>query len=40
MTVPLQETNGRKLLEVRLSGKLLKEDYKTFLPAVERLAVG
>jgi hypothetical protein len=35
--VTLQETNGGKLLEVQLTGKLAKEDYELFAPVVERL---
>ena len=37
MSVELKELNGGKLLEVRLTGKLAKEDYNHFVPAVERL---
>lgn len=33
----LQETNGGKVLEVHLTGKLAKEDYEQFVPTVERL---
>jgi hypothetical protein len=36
-TVTLKETNGAKLLEIQLTGKLAKEDYEQFVPAVERL---
>jgi hypothetical protein len=36
-TVTLKETNGGKLLEVQLTGKLAKEDYELFVPVVERL---
>ncbi len=35
--VVLKETNGGKVLEVQLTGKLAKEDYEHFVPAVERL---
>ena len=35
--ITLKETNGGKLLEVQLTGKLAKEDYEHFVPAVERL---
>ena len=35
--VKLQETNSGKVLEVQLTGKLAKEDYEHFIPAVERL---
>ena len=37
MNVTLNEKNGGKLLEVQLSGKLVKEDYAHFVPVVERL---
>ena len=37
MTVELKELDSGKLLEVHLKGKLVKEDYEAFLPAVERL---
>jgi hypothetical protein len=36
-TVTLRETNSGKVLEVQLTGKLAKEDYENFIPAVERL---
>ncbi len=35
--VTLKETNGGKLLEVQLTGRLSTEDYEQFVPAVERL---
>jgi hypothetical protein len=35
--VTLKETNDGKVLEVQLTGKLAKEDYEHFIPAVERL---
>jgi len=35
--VTLKETNDGKVLEVQLTGKLAKEDYEYFVPAVERL---
>jgi hypothetical protein len=35
--VALKETNGGKVLEVQLTGRLAKEDYDQFVPAVERL---
>ena len=35
--VTLKETNGGKVLEIQLTGKLAKEDYEHFVPAVERL---
>ena len=35
--VTLKETNGGKVLEIQLTGKLAKEDYDLFVPAVERL---
>lgn len=36
MTVQLQEQAGSKVIEVRVSGKLSKEDYHRFVPDVER----
>ena len=35
--VALKETNGGKVLEIQLTGKLAKQDYEHFVPAVERL---
>ena len=37
MSVELKELDNGKLLEVYVTGKLVKTDYETFLPAVERL---
>jgi len=37
MSIQLEEKDGGKLLEVSLSGKLVKEDYESLLPVVERL---
>jgi SpoIIAA-like len=37
MSVELKELNGGRLLEARLTGKLAREDYDRFVPAVERL---
>jgi len=37
MSVELKELDNGRLLEVHLSGKLVKKDYGTLLPAVERL---
>jgi flavodoxin len=37
MSIKLNEKDGGKVLEVQLSGKLVKEDYDHFVPAVERL---
>src|ERR1700677_4411284 len=37
MSVILHEEAGGKIIEVKLSGKLTKEDYEDFLPEVERL---
>lgn len=37
MAIKLEEKSGGKMLEVSLTGKLVKEDYETFVPAVERL---
>ena len=36
MSVELKELYNGKLLEVHITGKLVKKDYETFLPAVER----
>jgi hypothetical protein len=35
--ITLQETPGSKVLVVRMTGKLTKEDYEHFVPTVERL---
>jgi len=35
--VNLTETNGGKVLEVGLSGKITEDDYRHLVPAVERL---
>jgi hypothetical protein len=37
MTIEFKERDEGKTLEVRLTGKLGKEDYEAFVPAVERL---
>lgn len=37
MAVTLKELDGGKMLDVYLTGRLLKEDYETFVPVVERL---
>ncbi len=37
MSVDLQEEAGGKVLIVKLSGKLTKDDYGRFVPEVERL---
>lgn len=37
MTVKLNETNDGKLLEIQLSGKIIREDYDLFVPKVEKL---
>jgi hypothetical protein len=37
MAIELKEENGGKVLDVRVSGKLVKDDYEHFVPAVERL---
>ncbi len=37
MSAILQEELGGKILAVNVSGKLTKEDYKQFIPEVERL---
>jgi hypothetical protein len=38
MPMLLTEKNEGKILEVRVSGRLLHEDYKQFVPEFERLA--
>ena len=35
MAIELKETDGGKIMELSLSGKLVKEDYETFVPAVD-----
>jgi hypothetical protein len=35
--VTLNETNGGKVLELQLTGKVTRQDYEQFVPAVERL---
>jgi hypothetical protein len=37
MAIELSEKNGGKLLEVRVSGKLVHEDYQRFVPEFDRL---
>lgn len=37
MSIDLAELEGGRLLHVRVSGKLSKEDYHHFVPEVERL---
>lgn len=37
MAVELQELDGGKVLELHLTGKLVREDYEKFVPEVERL---
>ena len=37
MPVELHEEVGGKVLEVKLTGKLTRQDYEQFVPAVERL---
>lgn len=37
MSVDLHEEEGIKVLVVKMSGKLTKEDYREFVPGVERL---
>ena len=37
MTIEIQEQDGGKVLEVRASDKLSKQDYEHFVPLVERL---
>ncbi len=38
MTAELKEIDSGKVLEVRLTGTLVKKDYEVFVPAVERMA--
>lgn len=37
MTIQLKEENDGKLLTIRVTGKLIKDDYAEFVPAFERL---
>lgn len=37
MATRLNETNGGKVLEVQVSGKLTHDDYQRFVPAFDRL---
>ena len=37
MKVEITEIDSGRLLKVRLTGKLIREDYADFLPAMERL---
>jgi len=37
MSVALRETSDGKVVEATLTGKLVKEDYMHFVPAVDRL---
>ena len=37
MPVKLEELNDGRLLEIHVTGTLVKEDYETFVPVVERL---
>ena len=37
MAIKLNETNGGKVLEVQVTGKLTHEDYQHFVPEFERL---
>jgi hypothetical protein len=37
MAVQLTEKNEGKVLEVQLTGKLVREDYEQFVPVVDRL---
>ena len=36
MAIELKETGDAGILEVFLTGKLVKEDYDTFVPAVDQ----
>lgn len=37
MAVELSQLNDGKILEVRISGRLVKEDYEHFMPELDRL---
>jgi len=37
MAIKLNESNGGKVLEVQVTGKLTHEDYQSFIPEFERL---
>jgi hypothetical protein len=37
MAIKLNETNGGKVLEVQVTGKLTHEDYQHFVPEFERI---
>ena len=37
MAIKLEEKDSGKVLEIALSGKLVKEDYEAFVPVVEQL---
>ena len=37
MSIELQQEVGGKILMVKLTGKLVKQDYEHFAPEVERL---
>ncbi len=37
MAIELNETNDGKVLEVRVTGKLVHEDYENFVPHFDRL---
>jgi len=37
MSVELNQLDDGKILEIRISGKLLKEDYERFMPELDRL---
>ena len=37
MAIKIEETNEGKALEIFLTGKLVREDYENFVPAVDRL---
>jgi hypothetical protein len=39
MAIQLNEKNATKVLTVRVSGKLTKEDYERFIPAFEKLVI-
>ena len=37
MSVELNQSDGGKILEIKISGKLVKEDYERFMPELDRL---
>jgi hypothetical protein len=37
MSVELSQLDGANILEIKISGKLVKEDYERFMPELDRL---